>query len=124
MTPYAALLRAVILGSHGKLAMRDIAQLCKKAGFAGAHTYITRGERGVFSDLDVRTVKATLEAACRRSRALMFLDAAPLRDAFDTVMAQVAWGVHEIRGISKAEWNACGFRSKPPGRGPRAILIW
>jgi len=64
------LLRAVILDGHGKLAMRDIVQLCEKAGFAGARPYIARGERGVFSDLDARTVKATLEAACRRSRAL------------------------------------------------------
>jgi hypothetical protein len=42
------LLRAVILGGHGKLAMRDIVQLCEKAGFAGARPYIARGERGVF----------------------------------------------------------------------------
>lgn len=48
MTPYAALLRAVILGGHGKLAMRDSVQLCEKAGFAGARTYIARGQRGVF----------------------------------------------------------------------------
>jgi uncharacterized protein (DUF1697 family) len=125
--PYAALLRAVILGGHGKLAMRDIVQLCEKAGFAGARTYIARGERGVFlrfrrkdgeGDFGSRMQAFTgalvpvmirrsgeIEAAWRacplyealgNQAALMFLDAAPPRNALDSVTAQVALGVREI----------------------------
>ena len=120
MTTYVALLRAVNVGGHGKLAMRDLVQLCEKAGFAGVRTYIASGNAVFRSELDARTVKATLEAALQvftgalvpvmiRSSgeieaawqacpfhealgnqvAVTFLDAAPPRNAIDTVTAQV-----------------------------------
>ena len=62
MTVFAALLRAVNVGGHGKLAMADLVRLCAEAGFADARTHIASGNVVFRSDADEAGVKQALEA--------------------------------------------------------------
>ncbi len=50
MTTFVALLRAVNVGGTGKLAMRDLAALCRGAGFSDVRTYIASGNVVFTSD--------------------------------------------------------------------------
>lgn len=61
MTVFVALLRAVNVGGTGKLAMRDLIQLCESAGFERVRTYIASGNVVFESDLAEAEVKARLE---------------------------------------------------------------
>lgn len=62
MTVFVALLRAVNVGGTGKLAMRDLTQLCESVGFQSVRTYIASGNVVFESDLTEAEVKAALEA--------------------------------------------------------------
>jgi uncharacterized protein (DUF1697 family) len=61
MMIFAALLRAVNVGGTGKLAMSELRQLCEKAGFKNAKTYIQSGNVVLRSSLPEKEIKATLE---------------------------------------------------------------
>ena len=61
MTAYVALLRAVNVGGTGKLAMTDLAAMCKDAGFRQVKTYIASGNVIFTSAKSETTVKAALE---------------------------------------------------------------
>lgn len=63
MTVYVAFLRAVNVGGHGKLAMRDLVSVAEGCGFQSVGTYIASGNLVFTSDLDAERVGAKLEAA-------------------------------------------------------------
>lgn len=62
MTVFVALLRAINVGGTGKLAMRDLIQVCEIAGFRHVRTYIASGNVVFESDLTEAEVKSALEA--------------------------------------------------------------
>ena len=62
MTSFVALLRAVNVGGTGKLAMRDLAALCRDAGFTDVRTYIASGNVVFTSEAAEPAVKAAIEA--------------------------------------------------------------
>ncbi|WEK50986.1 MAG: DUF1697 domain-containing protein [Candidatus Kaistia colombiensis] len=65
MTGYVALLRAVNVGSTGKLPMRDLAEMCEASGFAQVRTYIASGNV-VFQSRDSEDqVRSALEKRLR-----------------------------------------------------------
>lgn len=63
MTAFAALLRAVNVGGTGKLPMRDLVTMCKRAGLSSPRTYIASGNVVFSSDAKEADVKAKLEEA-------------------------------------------------------------
>jgi len=65
MTTFVALLRAVNLGKHGKLPMKDLAAICQRLGFENVQTYIASGNVVFDSSKSEKAVKAALEAALR-----------------------------------------------------------
>ncbi len=58
--PYAALLRAVNVLGSGKLAMTDLAELCRDAGFHHVKTYIASGNVVFTSPLPASAVQTIL----------------------------------------------------------------
>ena len=66
MTSYACLLRAVNVGSTGKLPMAELRAMCEAAGFTDVRTYIASGNVVLRSASIARQVQATLEAALAR----------------------------------------------------------
>jgi uncharacterized protein (DUF1697 family) len=62
MTVYIALLRAVNVGGHGRLAMADLRDWCAEAGFDAVQTYIASGNLVLRSDLSGEAVAEGLEA--------------------------------------------------------------
>jgi uncharacterized protein (DUF1697 family) len=62
MTVYIALLRAINVGGTGTLPMATLVELCAKAGFAGAQTYIASGNVVFKSDACEPDVRRALEA--------------------------------------------------------------
>jgi len=62
MTTYIALLRAVNVGGTGTLPMATLVELCSKAGFAGAQTYIASGNALFRSNESESDVRGALEA--------------------------------------------------------------
>jgi len=62
MTIYIALLRAVNVGGTGTLPMATLVELCTKAGFNGAQTYIASGNALFTSDGSESDVRGALEA--------------------------------------------------------------
>ena len=62
MTSFVALLRAVNVGGTGKLAMGDLAAMCRDASMARVRTYIASGNVVFTSDAAEAVLKATLEA--------------------------------------------------------------
>ncbi|MBT8459600.1 MAG: DUF1697 domain-containing protein [Boseongicola sp.] len=65
MNSYVALLRAVNVGGHGKLAMRDLVKLSEDAGLLSVRTYIASGNVVFRSDLQSDEVKGVLERKLR-----------------------------------------------------------
>jgi uncharacterized protein (DUF1697 family) len=63
MRVFVALLRAVNVGSTGRLAMSDLRRLCEQAGFKDCRTYIQSGNVLFRSPLSEAGVKAKLEKA-------------------------------------------------------------
>lgn len=63
MAAWVALLRAVNVGGTGKLAMTDLARLCRECGFHAVKTYIASGNVVFVSQLDEVEVRNRLEAA-------------------------------------------------------------
>lgn len=63
MNVFIALLRAVNVGSTGKLPMQDLRQLCEGAGFADVRTYIASGNVVFKSKKTALQAKALLESA-------------------------------------------------------------
>ena len=63
MTQFIALLRAVNVGGTGKLAMTDLADICRGLGHDGVKTYIQSGNVVFVSDLTEAKVRADLEKA-------------------------------------------------------------
>lgn len=63
MTSYAAFLRGVNVGGHGRLAMRDLAALCGDAGCRNVRTCIQSGNVALTSDRSERAIKKALEDA-------------------------------------------------------------
>ena len=61
MTAFVALLRAVNVGGTGKLAMKDLCQLCLDAGFTHVTTYIQSGNVVFLAALSEAAVKTKLE---------------------------------------------------------------
>ncbi len=61
MARLVALLRAVNVGGTGKLPMRDLVDLCRKAGFRDVRTYIASGNVVFSTDLTEPSAKAALE---------------------------------------------------------------
>ena len=61
MTKYIALLRAVNVGGTGKLAMSELKEMCREAGFARVETYIASGNVVFDSEAAPPLVKAELE---------------------------------------------------------------
>ena len=61
MASYIALLRAVNVGGTGKLAMQDLAAMCKAAGFRSVRTYIASGNVIFESDLSETGIREKLE---------------------------------------------------------------
>ena len=61
MIAYAALLRAVNVGGTGKLAMTELAAMCREVGFTDPRTYIASGNVVFRSDEDAVRVRAALE---------------------------------------------------------------
>jgi len=61
MVRLVALLRAVNVGGTGKLPMTDLVDLCMKAGFRNAQTYIASGNVVFSTDLTEQSAKAALE---------------------------------------------------------------
>jgi uncharacterized protein (DUF1697 family) len=59
---FVALLRAVNVGGTGKLAMADLASMCRDLGFSAVRTYIASGNVVFHSALSGAAVKRTLEA--------------------------------------------------------------
>jgi uncharacterized protein (DUF1697 family) len=62
-TPFVVLLRAINVGGTGKLAMADLVNLCDKAGFSDAKTYIQSGNVVFKSSASEAHVKRVLEQA-------------------------------------------------------------
>jgi uncharacterized protein (DUF1697 family) len=63
MTVFVSLLRAINVGGTGKLAMRELCQLCEEAGFKNAKTYIQSGNVLFESALSEARAQAKLEKA-------------------------------------------------------------
>lgn len=61
MTAFAALLRAVNVGSTGKLPMRDLVTMCERVGLVSPRTYIASGNVVFSSNANEADVKAKLE---------------------------------------------------------------
>ena len=61
-TAYIALLRAVNVGSTGKLPMTELAAMCQRNGFVGVKTYIASGNAVFQSTKSEVQVKKLLEA--------------------------------------------------------------
>ncbi len=94
MKIYFALLRAVNVGGTGKLAMKDLKDICIKAGFCDVQTYIASGNVMFRTDLAEADIKAVLGKSlalhCGRQVGLLvrdlhemqaILDANPFPDA-------------------------------------------
>lgn len=62
MTRFVALLRAVNVGRKGRLAMTDLADICRGAGLSGVETYIASGNVVFGSGRTAPSVKSLLEA--------------------------------------------------------------
>ena len=96
MTRFVALLRAVNVAGHGKLAMSDLVRLCEGIGFEDVRTYIASGNVVFQSDMNATAVKANLEAAllqfCGRSVPVMVRDADEIAAAFEACPFQSAPG--------------------------------
>jgi uncharacterized protein (DUF1697 family) len=67
MTVYVALLRAINVGTTGKLAMKDLVALCSAAGFDTPETYIQSGNVVFGSRLGEAKVKDTLTKALSKA---------------------------------------------------------
>jgi uncharacterized protein (DUF1697 family) len=65
VTTYIALLRAVNVGGTGKLAMADLKEICRQAGFDWVETYIASGNVVFDSASSPDSVKAELAARLR-----------------------------------------------------------
>jgi uncharacterized protein (DUF1697 family) len=80
---YVALLRAVNVGGTGKLAMKDLCELCTTVGFADVRTYIQSGNVVFKSGHTSDRVRASLERALDRHMGkpvdVIVRDAADLR---------------------------------------------
>ena len=98
MTAYVALLRAVNVGGHGKLAMSDLVNLCEDLGFQKARTYIASGNLVFCSEMNEQGVKTALEGAL-------------LAFTGETVPVMVR-SATEI----EAAWRACPFHEAPGNR--------
>ncbi len=98
MTGYVGLLRAVNVGGHGKLAMRDLVRLCEEIGFTDVRTYIASGNVVFQSDLEAGAVKVAMEAALQA-----------------LTLAQVPVIVRRGDEI-EAAWRACPFHNAPGNR--------
>lgn len=61
MTAYVALLRAVNLGPHNRLAMSDLKRICEEAGLRGVRTYIASGNVVFASSSTQPAIKSELE---------------------------------------------------------------
>ncbi|MCQ8276837.1 DUF1697 domain-containing protein [Acetobacteraceae bacterium KSS8] len=61
MVRYVALLRAINVGGHGKLAMRDFQRLCQEAGFEDVRTYIASGNAVFEADGSEAFIRDALE---------------------------------------------------------------
>jgi uncharacterized protein (DUF1697 family) len=110
MTVFVALLRAVNVGGTGKLAMPELAAMCRAAGFARVRTYIASGNVVLASNLDEAAVKAAIEAPVAAyvgkpvgvlvRTVAIFLDHAPAANALDHLRHRtsetVALGAREI----------------------------
>ena len=87
MTTYVALLRGINVGGAGILAMKDLAALCAKLGFAKSRTYIQSGNAIFESILEEKAVTNALEKALLakmgRKVAVMVRTAAELRAILD-----------------------------------------
>lgn len=65
MSIYVALLKAVNVGGTGKLPMKQLLELCAKAGLASARTYIASGNVAFRSEASEDDVRGALEARLR-----------------------------------------------------------
>jgi len=65
MNRYVALLRAVNVGGHGKLAMSALTQICQSAGFGDVRTYIASGNVVFDSDLGIAEITTALQNGLR-----------------------------------------------------------
>jgi len=63
MTAYCALLRAVNVGGHGRLAMSDLKTICEGAGFGQVRTYIQSGNVVFASEFGADAVEDRLTQA-------------------------------------------------------------
>jgi len=83
MKVYIALLRGINVGGAGILAMKDLAGLCGKLGFANARTYIQSGnvifECGLKEDAVRRKLEEALDAKMGKKIDVMIRTAAELR---------------------------------------------
>ena len=66
MTIYIALLRAVNVGSTGKLPMEDLRTIRRDAGFARVQTYIASGNVIFESNTSPASVKSEIEGRSGR----------------------------------------------------------
>ena len=82
MAVYVALLRGINVGGSGILAMKDLATMCGKLGFAKARTYIQSGnvifESGLREDAVRRKLEETLHAKMGKKIDVMIRTAAEL----------------------------------------------
>ncbi len=62
MVRYVALLRAINVGGHGKLAMADLQRLCPESGFICVRTFIASGNVVFETDGPEDLVRSALEA--------------------------------------------------------------
>ncbi|MCB1492582.1 MAG: DUF1697 domain-containing protein, partial [Rhodobiaceae bacterium] len=65
MTAFVALLRGINVGGHGKLAMTELADLCRALGHGDVRTYIQSGNVVFSSPAPEKAVKAGMEQALR-----------------------------------------------------------
>lgn len=61
MTVFVALIRAVNVGGTGKLPMKDLLEICEKAGFENARTYIQSGNVVFDCGATEKSVRTRLE---------------------------------------------------------------
>ena len=87
MPVYIALLRGINVGGSGLLAMKDLAAMCGKLGFAKARTYIQSGnaifECGLKEDAVRRKLEEALLARMGKRIDVMIRTAEELRAAFE-----------------------------------------
>ena len=87
MAVYVALLRGINVGGSGILAMKDLAAMCGKLGFAKARTYIQSGnvifECGFKEDAVRNKLEEALHAKMGKKIDVMIRTAAELRAALE-----------------------------------------